>query len=387
MNPFRIHKTIHVANHERALLFRRDDFVRVLGPGITRLWDFRGVLHVDAYDLCNPIFEHPIDEFLVKAHPQLAEHFTVVELGDHQVGLQYVDGKLRDFIPPATQRIFWKGLHEVRVEVQDILDDFAVPPSLVRPLGHLRGVEPVRLAAAIEYVEVPDNHAGLLYVDGKLDRVLDPGAHAFWRFDRTLSVRSVDTRLVTLEVGGQEILTKDKVSLRLNLTASYRVRDVRTAVSGTTGFSDFLYKELQFALRESVGTRTLDEILASKDELGRLIGEQAARRVTPQGLDLPSVGVKDIILPGEMKNLLNQVVEAEKHAQANLIRRREETAATRSLHNTAKMLERSPTLLRLKELEALEKVTERIDSLTVYGGLDGLLHDLVTLGAGREGSQ
>jgi len=80
-----------------------------------------------------------------------------------------------------------------------------------------------------------------------------------------------------------------------------------------------------------------------------------------------------------MKVLLNQVVEAEKQAQANLIRRREETAATRSLHNTAKMLERSPTLLRLKELEALENVTERIDKLTVFGGLDGVLHQLVKL--------
>jgi hypothetical protein len=80
-----------------------------------------------------------------------------------------------------------------------------------------------------------------------------------------------------------------------------------------------------------------------------------------------------------MKTILNQVVEAEKAARANLIRRREETAATRALHNTAKMLEQSPVLLRLKELEALEKVTERIDKLTVYGGLDGILHQLVRL--------
>jgi regulator of protease activity HflC (stomatin/prohibitin superfamily) len=93
------------------------------------------------------------------------------------------------------------------------------------------------------------------------------------------------------------------------------------------------------------------------------------------------VGVKDIILPGEMKTILNRVVEAEKEAQANLIRRREETAATRSLHNTAKMLEASPVLLRLKELEALEKVTQNIDQLTVVGGLDGVLNQLVKLRA------
>jgi hypothetical protein len=78
-----------------------------------------------------------------------------------------------------------------------------------------------------------------------------------------------------------------------------------------------------------------------------------------------------------MKTILNQVVEAEKVAQANLIRRREETAATRSLLNTARLMEENPTLLRLKELETLEKVTEKVGSLTVYGGLEGVLKNLV----------
>ena len=89
--------------------------------------------------------------------------------------------------------------------------------------------------------------------------------------------------------------------------------------------------------------------------------------------------MKDVILPGEMKEILNQVVQAEKAAQANVIKRREETAATRSLLNTAKLMEESPTLLRLKELETLEKVTEKIDKLTVFGGLEGVLSNLVKL--------
>ena len=130
------------------------------------------------------------------------------------------------------------------------------------------------------------------------------------------------------------------------------------------------------ALREKI--RGL-EMLTRNAVTNETIERQVRGRVSAYGLELGSIGVKDIILPGEMKTILNQVVEAEKAAQANLIRRREETAATRSLHNTAKMLERSPTLLRLKELEALEKVTERIDKLTVYGGLDGVLHQLVKL--------
>ena len=73
---------------------------------------------------------------------------------------------------------------------------------------------------------------------------------------------------------------------------------------------------------------------------------------------------------------LNQVVEAEKAAQANLIKRKEETAATRALHNTARMIEDNPTLMRLKELEVLEKVSEQIDNITVFGGLDGIMKEL-----------
>jgi len=102
-------------------------------------------------------------------------------------------------------------------------------------------------------------------------------------------------------------------------------------------------------------------------------------KIADFGIEVRSVGVKDVILPGDMKDILNKVVEAEKVAQANVIKRREETAATRSLLNTARLMEDNPTLMRLKELEVLEKVTEKVDKLTVFGGLDGVLNDTVRL--------
>ncbi len=102
-------------------------------------------------------------------------------------------------------------------------------------------------------------------------------------------------------------------------------------------------------------------------------------RLQGTGIEVNGLGVRDIILPGEMKTLLAQVVEAEKAAQANVIRRREETSATRSLLNTAKVMEDNPTALRLKELETLERVAERIDRISVFGGLDQVLNGLVTL--------
>ena len=142
---------------------------------------------------------------------------------------------------------------------------------------------------------------------------------------------------------------------------------------------DHLYKEMQFGLRAAVGTRTLDELLEDKSVIDRIVAERVGDRFADIGIAVESVGVKDIILPGDMKHLLGKVVEAEKAAQANVIRRREETNATRSLLNTAKVMESNAVALRLKELETLEKVTEKVGNLSVYGGLDGVLNELVRL--------
>ena len=128
-----------------------------------------------------------------------------------------------------------------------------------------------------------------------------------------------------------------------------------------------------------MGTRTLDELLENKAVIDEVVSAQVQARLAAYGLQLDGVGVKDIVLPGEMKTILAQVVEASKSAEANVIRRREETAATRSLLNTAKVMEDNPVALRLKELETLERVAERIDKISVFGGLDQVLNGLVKL--------
>lgn len=232
---------------------------------------------------------------------------------------------------------------------------------------------------AIYYTEVPDSYTGLLLVNGKLEAQLKPGSYGYWRFNRNIEVKRLDGRLQTLEVGGQEILTKDRVSLRINLSASYRIVDTEKVATLLSNYTEFLYRELQLALRETVGTRSLDDLLVDKDAVNLEVEKAIKAKSLDYGLQVQDVGVKDIILPGEMKEILNQVVEAQKAAEANLIKRREETQATRSLHNTAKLMEGNPVLMRLKELEVLEKVTDRIDRITVFGGLEGVLQDLVKI--------
>ncbi|HAO34477.1 MAG TPA: slipin family protein [Candidatus Competibacter sp.] len=374
------YKRTVIAQNERGLHLYDRRLVAILEPGIYRWFDPLNRHEVQRYDLTVAEFEHPWLEVLLKADATLVErHFQVVETGDQQVGLIYKNGRLDGVLPPATRRVYWRGPVEVRVDLIDIATDYALSKAHAALLARPSAALAKNLSGAVQTAEIEANHIGLLFVDGELARTLPPGLHAFWRFNRAMKVESIDLRLQALEVSGQDILTKDKVSLRVNLSAVYRVADPVKARSELGNFIDYLYRALQFGLRQTIGSRTLDVLLGDKDELDKEVWSYAAERARPHGLEVETVGLKDVILPGEMKDILNQVVQAEKVAQANVIRRREETAATRSLLNTAKLMEENPLLLRLKELEALEKVVDKVDRLTVFGGLDGVLKDTVRI--------
>jgi regulator of protease activity HflC (stomatin/prohibitin superfamily) len=374
-------KRVTVKKNERGLLLRNGDFERVLQPGTHWLAAGLDTLRVELFALEQPAFTHALADYLMAKEPRVVEaEFVRVELSETQVGLRTENGALVEVLAPATRRLYWKGLVDVQVEVIDIAASAQVPATIVARLvqTQLRQRAVVGLAGVLQ-VQVPEHGAGILWIDGKVDRLLAAGSVAFWKFNRNVSVELVDLRLQALEVTGQEILTRDKVSLRLNLSATWRFTDVLRAYTQLQKPADHLYRELQFGLRAAVGTRTLDELLENKTVIDEVVTAQVKSKLADYGLQLDGVGVKDIVLPGEMKTILAQVVEAGKSAEANVIRRREETAATRSLLNTAKVMEDNPVALRLKELETLERVAERIDKISVFGGLDQVLNGLVKL--------
>jgi regulator of protease activity HflC (stomatin/prohibitin superfamily) len=374
-------KRVTVKKNERGLLLRNGDFEQVLQPGTQWLFAGLDTLRVELFALEQPAFTHALADYLMAKEPALvAAEFTRVELNEHQVGLRTENGALVEVLAPGTRRLYWKGLVDVQVEVIDVAASAEVPQALVARLvqTQLRQRAVAGLAGVLQ-VQVPEHGAGMLWIDGKVERLLPAGSYAFWKFNRNVSVELVDLRLQALEVTGQEILTRDKVALRLNLSATWRFTDVLKAYKELAKPADHLYRELQFGLRAAVGTRSLDELLENKSVIDEVVTAQVKTKLAGYGLQLDGVGVKDIVLPGEMKTILAQVVEAGKSAEANVIRRREETAATRSLLNTAKVMEDNPVALRLKELETLERVAERIDKISVFGGLDQVLNGLVKL--------
>jgi len=372
---------ILVNEHERSFLFSQGRLVTVLKPGAYHVWNPFGQMAYEIFDITALELSDKHADMLLKQYPEIVEQFFfVADVADNQVALLTVDGKLYTVLPPAARKLYWNALHDFSIELVNITEQYAIPQ------GRLSVLSRIRTPHALIHV-VPEGYKGLLFIDGQLEKMLEPGLYGFWKAGRDIRCDSVDVRLQQIDVQGQEILTKDRVTLRVTLTCWFVVADPVKAVTSVSKYGDHLYKELQFALREAVGAKVLDDLLSDKDTLDSVILEQIKPKLAEVGMEIRSIGIKDIILPGDMRDIMNKVIEARKLAEANQIQRREETAATRSLLNTAKLMEDKPILLRLKELETLEKISGKIEKLHVYGGFENLLNDLISIKTPEQGKK
>ncbi len=363
-------KTVKIRSFEAGLLFRDGEFKGLLAEGRHRFFDPLNKVAVQVVSKRDPWLVHERLDVIVKSGA-LKDCAIVLDLKDYQRALVWIDGRFSHVLPPGLYA-YWTTHREVATEVVDA--------RKVR-FEHQDLQVIVRSAMADRVLDdyaVEQGHLGVLFQDGNFTETLAPGRYAFWKNVAKVALVSVDTRETMLDVAGQEIMTADKVTLRLNAVVTYHVADARTAVSATDNVRQALYREVQLALRAIVGARELDQFLTDKDAVARELEEAVRRRMTELGLAVVSAGIRDVILPGDMKDLMNKVTEAKKAAEANLIARREETAAMRSQANTAKVLEGNPTLMRLRELEVLEKVAVG-GKLNVVLGEKGLAERVVNL--------
>ena len=370
-------QSVTVKDGERALLTRNGRLERVLGPGRHRLFDPRNELTAELFSVVRS--EIAADRYAVikAARPDLAaDLFELVETKANEIAIVSLDGRPAHLLAPWQTRAFWKVATSVEVERIDVADE---PRISARHLAMIERNRPTIVTEAV----VENHEAGLLFVEGRLVERLAPGRHAFWVVGRKIEVRRLDLRPAAVEITAQEMLTKDRIALRVTLTAFRRIVDPERVVATVPDVDAWLYRLVQFAIREAVAGRTLDEVLQAKAVLDAELRTYVRERVADSGVEVTELGVKDVILPGEIRELVNKVVEAERVAKANLIRRQEETAATRSLLNTAKLMEDNPLLLRLKELESLERLVEKVGRIDLHAGdgqgLDALLTGLVRM--------
>ena len=362
---------IRITTDERGLLFKNGNYKKVLRPGKYLFFPLMGYRVRKMNVNQNFITEKNLNIYL--DDKRLLEELLVSDIKDYEIALHYEDGHFTEILVPG-KYAFWKVLKNHQIISIDTRE-----PEVTSDIDKSIFEKP-ELSGRFFLFEVANYEKGLLFYNGIFQKILEPGKYYFWKGPVGTNVQKVDMRKLQIDISGQEIMTEDKISLRLNFVCHYRITEPVKATLTVKSYEEQIYILLQLILREYIGTLKLDDLLSKKEEIGNFVLSKLKDKNNDFGIEFIFAGLKDIILPGEMKNILNQVVEAEKKAQANIITRREETASTRSLLNTVKLMENNPLLLRIKELEYLERICEKIDKLTLVGGgnlLEQLLNSVV----------
>lgn len=350
-------KRVTIQAYQVGLVFENRKLTKVLQEGV--YW-ILGKKEVQIFEM-KQSFVAPIELSILLENEVLANLLEVVEIADNEMALYFANGLFKEVLLTG-RYAFWKGYAKnefTKVDMSKVEITEDIPLSVL---------ENVKVRPYTKRFQVMHYEKGLLFVNGSLVKELQAGTFYFWNNAISVEVKTVDIRQQQMEISGQEILTKDKAALRINFFAKYQVFDIMKALVVNKEAEKQLYIALQLALRAFVGNATLDELLSKKESIVETIIAATKITITELGMHVLDAGIRDIILPGEMKDIMNQVLMAEKKAQANSIMRREETAATRSLLNTAKLMEENEMLWKLKEMEYIEKVADRIGEITIAGG-------------------
>ncbi len=352
-------KRVKINAWKKGLVFKNDNLIKLLDEGVYWLWPSEVVFESGM----TKRLDAPVNLNILLKNEAFVNAVNIVEVKNNEIALQYENGLFKDALSPG-RYIFWKGLIDYKFIVAD-LNAIEIDVGIDRSLFSRKELLPYVRTFTVEPFE-----KAVMYVDGKFNKIVESGTYYFWKNSTSIVISRADLRTMQMEIAGQEILTKDKAALRINFYLQYNIKDIVKAVVNNKEYDKQLYVLMQLALREFVGALTLDELLEKKENISTYVMESAADKVEALGVVLKGSGIRDIILPGDMKEIMNQVLVAEKKAQANTIMRREETASTRSLLNTAKLMEDNAMLFKLKEMEYVEKIAEKINNISLSGGSD-----------------
>ncbi len=220
-------------------------------------------------------------------------------------------------------------------------------------------------------ITVYEYERGLLYREGKLDHVLEPGRYQYW-WHEPVDIAKVSLREMSHVVAGQGVLTADRIEVRVSLVAQYRVLDPGLAINGVENYTEQMHQELQLALRDVIAGRTLDQLLDGRAEMAADLQRLSAEPAKRYGVELHRVGIRDVILPGEVRQVMMQEVEADRAGRADLVKARHEVAAARARANTAKILAENPEVARLREMEALVNLAGKSGNVVLLPNLADL---------------
>ncbi len=359
-----------ITENERGLLFKNGSFLRMLKPGKHIVWSILGE-SVKISKINGIVKIEDIDNNILLKEKEFENSIVTIDVPDGYFAIRYEDGRVAETLSTGSYCI-WNILRKSTFRLIDL-----TKPDITE-LGS-KDLSAIPLKHYIR-VEVPSGFMGLLYFDGSFQRTLENGTYFFWNGSVKVEYQLVEMRVQQIDISGQEILTADKVSLRINFVCSYKITDPLRILTEIKDYKIQIHVLTQLILREYVGKYRFDELLEQKENIAAFILEKLKEKQDGLYVEFFDSGLKDIVLPGEIRDIMNTVLVAEKKAQANVITRREEVASTRSLLNTAKLMEENKTLFKLKELEYLEKICDKVGNISVgSGNLLGQLSDIIAV--------
>jgi len=349
-------KQVRINLGKVGLVFKNGDYKKVITEGVYWIGFFKNVI---VYDLAQE-FEASIALEILLKDEKLVKMIIVVEVKDNELVLVFENGNFKA-VKTAGRYVYWKDLIErdfVKVDLTKAEITEKIDNSLFSKY---------ELTKFIRVFEVAAYEKAVVLINDNYTKTVGGGIYRFWKNEDTIKISKVDMRQLQMEISGQELLTKDKATIRVNFDMQYKVIDVEKALLENKDFEKQLYVIMQLALRAFIGNFTLDEMLERKDMIAEAVFNEVKTTVEKLGVKVLNCGIRDVILTGEMKEIMNQVLVAQKRAQANIITRREETASTRNLLNTAKLMEDNEMLFKLKEMEYVEKIADKVGEISVSG--------------------
>ena len=358
-------KTI-ITENQRGLLFKNGQFIKMLKPG--KYWTlFNRKIEVLNIDESIHSSYAPLDVLLRNI---TMKPLTIIDVNDKQLALHYINEQFIDILPTGSYA-FFNIYHQHTFEIIDISQ-----PYINNNLSNY-----IFKKIPSKYfikIDVQNYQKAMLFFNNQFTQLLESGTYYFWNGQTKIDYQLIDTRLMQINISGQEILSQDKVTLRINFVCQYKIIDYIQLFHSIQDYEEQIRIIIQLMIRKYIGQYKIDEILENRDMISESIFQELKEKAKDYYIEITEVGIKDIILPGEIREIMNTVLIAQKQAQANVITRREEVASTRSLLNTAKLMEENKTLYKLKELEYLERICMNVGEINV-GGSQQLLSQLTRI--------
>ncbi len=205
---------------------------------------------------------------------------------------------------------------------------------------------------------------GVVLTLGKFSGIKQPG----WRIVVPIlqTLIKVDIRIKAVDVPDQEVVTRDNIPVSINAVVYYRVIDSAKAVLEVEDFHYAISQLAQTTMRNSVGEKTLDELLQQRAKIAEKIKTELDAKTDRWGIDVDALELKDVIIPENLKRTISREAEAERERRAVIIKAEGDKVAAENLSLAAKKLSEVPGAMHLRTLQTINDISSDQSNTTVW---------------------